>query len=92
MATAELAIDVRTIMPHCETCKWWGPSPAPGVYEDLPNDWGRCDMTSRPYFMNPEDAYDHPESLAKADCGDSVVETFLRASPQFGCLQWEARE
>ena len=73
---------------YCRDCKWWNQGDR---YNWEPTDWGICLLTYRPYEGDGNDWQEHPESLARGDCGDSVVEAYLRTAPDFGCVQWERK-
>jgi hypothetical protein len=86
---------------RCATCKWWHQSehnlfPSAG--------WGNCTLTDTEESRDDDNVvavrFQHPESLAIVDgwadgdfCEDGPFwGARLRTQPDFGCVQWEAKE
>lgn len=80
------AIEVVAHMPRCRDCRWWEVS---GRREIQP--LGCCVLT-----QTGAGAYENPRansSLALAVIGrdESAYWPYLRTSPDFGCVQWQAK-
>lgn len=68
---------------RCRTCRWWRKHKQP---EQGTVGRGLCEL-ARSLDMEPV----HPDSLAVALDEENLKAT-LETDPEFGCVQWQARE
>jgi hypothetical protein len=73
---------------RCETCTWWGKLPGYDEnfpWEHAPSNWRACLRLHRDHWI------DDPIPDSKA-----IIEGYewygVATAPDFGCVQWEAKE
>lgn len=83
-------------MNRCKDCKWWQFNPN---HDEI---WGSCKLTQRaePNQWNLQKCATHewmgeyniPKSRLAWAMDHEDYQAILRTHPDFGCVQWEAKE
>lgn len=87
LGRVELAtIDVIAVLPRCKDCRWWSTEHRLGWLSDRSDGRGHCERAESEDGQ-PVDK----DSLAYTEDGESY-RAILITAPDFGCVQFQARE